>query len=180
MKKMIVCAAMFGASLAAHAQDSNWRFYFGLGASSGGDTLYSGIKTIDGSNQVVDYTISPGNGIQKRIGFDYRIADRFTLQASVGHYNADVSGYNGGFDFTIVPVEFMGFMDVASGLRIGAGLRKSSAELRATGVVASAPFAGTFKSDGGAVLEVQYLFSSAERKNGKLVPQFGISLRHHQ
>ena len=83
MKKLIICITVASASLAAHAQESNWRFYLGLGASSGGDVIYSGIKTIEGSNQVVDYTISPGHGIQKRIGFDYRVADRFTLQAAV-------------------------------------------------------------------------------------------------
>lgn len=177
MKKFIVCIAVAVASLAAHAQDSNWRFYFGLGAASGGEDIARGTITTVGTNQVKDFTVGPGNGIQKRIGFDYRLADRFTLQASIGHFTAEPMGYNGSYDYTVVPVEFMGFMDVLGGLRIGAGLRKSSSELRGGKLAADSPVNGTYKSDGGAVVELQYMFVGAERTGGKSVPQFGISLR---
>ena len=174
MKKLIIGATLAAASLAAQAQDSNWRFYLGLGASSGGETVVSGIKTVDGTSQVIDYSIAAGNGLQKRVGFDYRLGERFTLQASIGHYVSEVTGYNGSIDFTIVPVEFMAFADIAAGVRVGAGLRQSSAEMRTTGIAANAPFAGTFKSNGGTVVELQYLFANGERKKGA---QFGISLR---
>lgn len=177
MKKLIVCVAMAGASLAAHAQESNWRFFGGLGAASGGEEITSGTITVIGTTQTIPFSVGPGDGIQKRIGFDYRVADRFTLQASIGHMSSEPQGINGSYDFTVVPVEFMGFVDIAYGLRFGAGIRKSSAELRGKGVVANSPVNGTFKSDGGTVVELQYLFSNGERKTGKSVPQFGISLR---
>ena len=174
MKKLIVCMAMAGASLAAHAQDSNWRFFGGLGAASGGEEITSGTITVIGTTQTYPYSVGPGDGIQKRIGFDYRVADRFTLQASIGHMSSEPSGVNGSYDFTVVPVEFMGFVDIAYGLRLGAGFRKSSAELRGKGVTANSPINGTFKSDGGSVVELQYMFTGAEKRKG---PQFGISLR---
>ena len=45
----------------------------------------------------------------------------FTLQASVGPMSSEPSGSNGSYDLTVVPLELMGFVDVAYGLRIGAG-----------------------------------------------------------
>ena len=179
MKKLFVCIALLGAGLAAQAQnqDSRWRFYGSLGAASGGEEIVSGNVVTDGTQQVTPFSLRPGDGIQKRIGFDYRLADRFTLQASMGHMSGEPSGYNGGFDFTVVSAELMGFVDVYAGLRLGAGVRKSSAELRGSGVVANWPGNGVLTSKGGAVAELQYMFVGADRPTGKSVPQFGISLR---
>jgi hypothetical protein len=174
MKRWMVCVAVASACMGAYAQDSNWRFFGGLGAASGGEKITSGEITVTGTTQVVPYSVGPGEGIQKRIGFDYRIADRFTLQTSIGHMSSEPSGVNGSYDFTVVPVEFMGFVDVVYGLRVGAGLRKSSAELRGKGVVANSPVNGSFRSDGGAVVELQYMLTGADKPKG---PQFGISLR---
>jgi hypothetical protein len=174
MKKLIICITVASASLAAHAQESNWRFFGGLGAASGGEEITSGTITVVGTSQTIPFRVGPGDGIQKRVGFDYRIADRFTLQASVGHMSSDPMGINGSYDFTVVPLEFMGFVDVAYGLRFGVGVRKSSAELSGKGVVANSPVNGTFKSDGGVVAELQYMFVGADKPKG---PQFGISLR---
>lgn len=174
MKKFVVCMAVLGASLAVHAQDSNWRFFGGLGAASGGEEITSGLIQVIGTSQTIPFRVGPGDGIQKRIGFDYRIADRFTLQASVGHMSSEPMGINGSYDFTVVPVEFMGFADVAYGLRVGLGLRKSSAELGGKGVLADSPVNGTFKSNGGSVVELQYMFTGVEKRKG---PQFGVSLR---
>ena len=174
MKKLIVCIAVVGASLAAHAQDSNWRFCGGLGAASGGEPIGSGNVVEEGTGKITPFTISPGDGIQKRVGFDYRLADRITLQASLGHMAQEPSGYNGAYDFTVVSAEFMGFVDVFAGLRLGAGLRKSSAELRGKGVVANSAVNGVFTSSGGVVAEMQYMFFGADKPKG---PQFGISLR---
>jgi hypothetical protein len=177
MKKMLVCLAVLAGGVAAHAQDSKWRFFAGLGAANGGETITNGVIVIRGTTQQVPFDIAPGVGIQKRIGADYRIADRFTLQGSIGHSSSEPTGDNGSYDFTVVPVEFMGFVDVVAGFRLGAGLRISSAELRGAGVVANDPTIGTFKSSGGTVFEAQYLFSSTEGRTGKSVPQFGVSLR---
>lgn len=174
MKKLITCIAVLGASLAAHAQESNWRFYGGLGAASGGEQIASGTVVEIGSGKVVPFSIGPGDGIQKRIGADYRISDRFTLQGSIGHTSSEPTGYNGAWDFTVVSAEFMGFVDIYAGLRLGAGLRKSSAELRGSGVTADAAVNGVFTSKGGAVVELQYMLVGADKPKG---PQFGISLR---
>lgn len=174
MKKFAVCMAMMCAGMAVQAQESNWRFYGGLGAASGNETIGSSYITEVGTGKITPFTIAPGEGIQKRVGFDYRVADRFTLQASLGHMAQEPTGYNGAFDYTVVSAELMGFVDIYAGLRLGAGLRKSSAELRGKGVVEKAEANGVYTSNGGVVAELQYMFIGADRPKG---PQFGISLR---
>lgn len=177
MKKFLVCIVMVGASFAVTAQDSKWRFLAGLGSAGGGEKITSGTLTTIGTNKVLPFDIQAGVGIQKRIGLDYRLADRFTLQGSIGHSVSEAMGIDGSMSFTTVPVELMGFVDVAAGLRIGAGVRQSSADLQGTGLAANASVNGTFVASTGAVLELQYLFANAEPRNGKSVPQFGISVR---
>lgn len=177
MKKTAAALALAALAMGASAQESPWRFVAGLGYANGGEKIASGTITTIGTNHVVPYDIQAGTGFQFRLGAEYRLSDRVALQATLGHSSSDAMGIDGSYEFTVVPLELMGFVDVASGFRIGLGARQSSAELRGTGVAANSPVNGTFVSSQGAVLEVQYLFANGTAPRSNAGPQFGISLR---
>jgi hypothetical protein len=86
-------------------------------------------------------------------------------------------GFDGSFDFTVVPVEIMGFIEIGSGFRMGAGLRQANAEMRGTGKAADAPINGAYAGNQGSVVEFQYLFQNGPSRTNNSVPQFGLSLR---
>ncbi|NVO05359.1 MAG: hypothetical protein HXX19_05175 [Rhodoferax sp.] len=177
MKKAWIAAAVLAACTGAQAQDSNWRIFAGIGYASGGEKITSGTVTNVSTGLVIPYDIQAGTGFQQRLGAEYRLSERITLQASIGHSTSEAMGFDGSYDFTTIPFEFMGFAEIAGGFRIGAGARQSSAELRGTGKAANSPVNGTFVSTQGAVLEVQYLFANPGARPGKPGPQFGLSLR---
>ncbi len=166
-------AALVAMAAAAHADDgSSVRFYAGIGISHGGDSLGSGeIVPVDGSSgATIPFNIRPGTSAELRLGADYRLGERFHLQASVGYADQSPQGVNGSLDFRETPIELMGFVNVVQGLRVGAGLRKSYAEFSGTGVASDWPGLGKYTSSHGSVLEVQYLFSS----DGKYDSQHGL------
>lgn len=161
----------------AQAQDSKWRFFAGVGLSNGGETITSGTITTIGTTQVLPFEIQAGTGTQYRIGADYRVTEQLALQASIGRTVSDPMGMNGSLTFTVTPLELMGFVNVTKALRLGAGLRKSVADMAGTGVSADWSGNGTYESSGGTVVEAQYLFATAEAKPGTQKSQFGISAR---
>ena len=126
---------------------------------------------------MLPFEIRAGTAFQERLGVEYRVSPRFTLQGSIGHSTNSPMGYDGSLDFTVIPVEIMGFVELGAGLRFGAGLHQSSAEMRGTGKAANAPINGTYAGNMGAVLELQYLFGSGASDANKSVPQFGLTLR---
>jgi hypothetical protein len=173
MKKMMAALALMGACVLAHADGSNWRFFAAVGLGSGGETITSGTITTIGTNRVIDFEVKPGDGVQYRVGVDYRIAGRLTLQGSIGYGVNDPMGMNGSLTFTTIPVEFLGFVNLTDALRIGGGLRNSSAEMKGTGLAAGWSGNGTYTSTPGSVLEAQYLAKLSSQRS-----QFGISLRY--
>jgi hypothetical protein len=173
MKRVMAAAALVAACALAHADGSNWRFVAGVGFGSGGDTIASGSITTTGTNRVVDFDVKPGDGLQYRAGAEYRLADRVSLQASLGYSVSDPMGMNGSLTFTTVPVELLGFVNLTEAWRIGGGLRNSSAEMKATGVSANWSGAGTYTSSPGSVFEAQYLAKFGSQKS-----QFGGSFRY--
>jgi len=177
MKKTLIAAALLAASMAANAQDSNWRFFAGLGYAGGGEKLFSGTIVTIGTSKVTPYDIQAGTGFQQRIGAEYRLGERFTVQGSIGHSASEAMGINGSADFTTIPVELMGFVEAGYGFRLGAGVRQSSAELRGTGVSANFPLNGTYTGNTGAVVEIQYLFKNGNAQSGISPTQFGLSVR---
>jgi hypothetical protein len=177
MKKALITIAMLASSMAATAQDSHWRIFAGLGYASGGEKLYSGTIVTIGTNKVTPFDIQSGIGFQERIGAEYRLADRFTVQASIGHSASEAMGINGTADFTTIPLELMGFVEAGKGFRIGAGVRQSSAELRGSGVVANIPINGSYTGSTGSVLEIQYLFNNGAIHNASAPAQFGLCVR---
>jgi hypothetical protein len=177
MKKLLIAITILAGSMAATAQDSRWRFVAGLGYADGGEKIVSGTITTIGTNKVTPYDIQSGVGFQERIGAEYRLSDRLTIQASIGHSASEAMGIDGSFDFTTIPLEFMGFAELGNGFRLGAGLRQSHAELRGTGKVADFPLNGSYVGSQGSVLELQYLFKNGAALSSVSPTQFGLSLR---
>ena len=178
MKKMAVVLALMGVCALANAQASNWRFFAGLGIANGGETISSGNITNTTSGLQTPYDVKTAGGLQFRLGTDYRIAPRLTLQGSIGYSVNDPMGYNGSLTFTTIPVELLGFVNLTEAMRIGGGVRKTSAEMTATGVASNWPEVGTYSSTTGAVLELQYLFPISAGEAGYQKSQFGVSLRY--
>jgi hypothetical protein len=177
MKTAIAASMMLIASMSAQAQESNWRIFAGVGYSDGGDTIASGTITNVTTKSVLPFQIKAGTGFQQRIGAEYRLSPQFTVQGSIGHSANSPMGYDGSFDFTVVPFEIMAFVDIGAGFRFGAGARQSSAEMRGTGKASNAPVNGTYTGNQGSVVELQYLFQNGSTGNSRSGSQFGLSLR---
>ncbi len=175
--KSLAAALLLLGCAAAQAQSSPWRVYGGLGLADGGDTVVSGTIVTDGTNKVLPFKIKAGGGVQIRAGMEYRFTDRVSAQGSVGYVISDPMGYNGSFTFTNVPVEAMAFFNLTEALRLGAGVRKSTATLKGTGVVAYSDVNGDYSGSVGQVLEAQYLFGSPSSARSATSAQFGLSLR---
>lgn len=173
MKKILVAMAAVFACAVVHAEGSNWRFFAGLGIGNGGDTITTGTVTTIGTNNPNHFEIKPGSGLQYRMGLDYRLASRLFLQASIGYSADDPMGMNGSLTFITIPTEFLGFVGLTESLRIGGGVRNSSAEMKASGLAAGWAGAGTYSSTPGGVVEAQYL-----GKVGAQGSQFGVSARY--
>ena len=180
MKKLLLGLALAALASLAHAEDgSDIRFYAGIGISHGGDSLGTGeiVPESGSSGPTIPFNIRPGTSAELRVGLDYRLSDRFHVQASVGYADQSPQGVNGSFDFRETPIELMGFANIWEGLRLGAGYRKSFAEFSATGVGAGVTELGRYTSSNGGVVEVQYLFSSDGKYDSQHVLG-GFSLRY--
>lgn len=163
--------------MAAQAQESNWRMVAGVGYAKGGETIRSGTIVTDGTNKVTPFDIQVGNGLQLRLGADYRVTGLVSVQATVGYMSSEPMGYNGSYDFRVTPLEAMVFLEPVKGLRVGAGARKSSATLTGKGVAANDPANGSYTGSSGVVVELQYMFGVGSNTAESSKGQFGISLR---
>ena len=176
-KQVLVSILLILSAGAAQAEGSNWRFFGGLGLADGGDIIARGIIVTDGTNKELPFEIKAGGGTQYRAGVEYRLMERLSVQGSVGVSVADPMGYNGSLTFSTIPVEVMAFVNLTEGARIGFGGRKTTAKMVGTGVSVNSPVIGTYESNGGVVVEAQYLFGNASGRAGTERTQFGISLR---
>jgi hypothetical protein len=172
-----VAILLLAAASLAQAQSSNWRFFAGVGVADGGETITSGTIVTDGTNKITPFTIKAGGGTQLRAGMEYRLMDRLSLQGSLGYVISDPMGYNGSLTFTAVPVELMAFVNISDSLRLGAGVRKTHAEMKGTGVASAWSVNGTYTGSAASVVEAQYLFGSGDAKTSSQRTQFGISIR---
>jgi hypothetical protein len=174
MKRTVTAVAVMAACVCAHAEGSNWRFLAGIGIAGGGEQITAGTITTIGTTESRPFQINVGDGMQFRVGADYRLLPRVTLQGSVAYSTTGPSGTNGSFTFTTVPLEFLGFIDITTSLRLGGGVRKSQADMKTTGVAEDWIGSGTYTGSDGGVVELQYLtpFSAQDKT------QFGVSLRY--
>lgn len=178
-KKILLSVALAAPCLLAHADenDSNWRFYAGIGIAHGGDSIISGEITQEGTNLVIPFNVKAGTATEFRVGADYRIGDRFTIQASVGHADEAPTGINGSLDFKTTPFELLGFVNITEALRIGGGVRKTFAKISTSGVATLPGLDGTYTGKSGSVLEAQYLFGTTDSPQKVQHNLFGLSLR---
>jgi hypothetical protein len=176
IEKILICLATVGACSLAQADESNWRFYAGIGMTDGGDTIVSSTITNTSNGLVQPFEIKAGTATEFRAGADYRIADWLSVQASIGHSDNAPMGVNGSLDFKKTPVELLAFANFTDAFRIGAGVRKTHAEMSGTGVVANWDGLGSYSSTRGSVVEAQYLFGLSDAKSRHNL--FGLSIRY--
>ncbi len=172
-KQWLGCVVVFGCML-TQAQAADLRFFGGMGVAFGGDTLASG-KYSDGTS----YEVNAGQGFVLSVGADYRVADKVTVQGSVGYQSGSTNAKNGEISFKRMPVELLAFYDISKQMRIGGGVRKAnSAELTVSGAAAGSATPGTYNSSVGTVLEGQYFFSPVETGAAVRKAQWGLNLRY--
>lgn len=174
MKRVIAAFAVVTACALAQAEPSNWRFLASIGLAGGGEQITEGSITTVGTSNTHQFQITAGDGVQYRVGVDYRLLPRLTLQTSVGYSSNAPMGMNGSLTFTTIPVELLAFVDITSSLRIGGGARKTQADMKATGVSENWIGAGTYSGSRGGVVELQYLTGSSVHNK----TQSGVSLRY--
>jgi hypothetical protein len=158
MKKRIVLSLLALSSLCAIAQESKWSLVTAVGWANGGEEIISG-DIIDRNNsaRTIPYAIKAGNGLQVRLGPEYRFNDAFSVQATVGRSVNDPMGYNGSLTFTTTPLEVLANYKLTKNVRVGFGARKTYADLKGTGVAANYPILGSYDGSLGSVLEFSYL-----------------------
>ena len=173
MKNWLIASIITLGCAVAQAQSPMVRFHGAVGYSVGGDTLASG-KYTDGTS----YSVSAGQGLLLALGADFRVADKVTIQATVGHHQDSVYASNGEIAFKRSPVELLTFYDMTEQFRLGGGLRKAqNAELTATGAAVGIPGTGAYESTVGLVLEGQYFFNSPPSSPEERKPRWGLGVR---
>lgn len=158
MKKTIVAAALaLGTAFSAQAAEAGapFRFLLGTGLTFGGDTLVT-VPFTDGSQD----SVKAGGLIQLYGGGEYRFAERFAVQATVGyHINDTRAASNGSVRFTRVPVDLLALYSVTDNVRLGAGAQfVSGPKLRGSGVASNV--SQSYDSTTGAIVEGEYLFGA--------------------
>ncbi|MBA5608121.1 hypothetical protein H3H36_22485 [Duganella sp. FT3S] len=165
MKKHFIAAALGLITVTgALAQTTAKPLHFvaGAGVTFGGDKLATTHYT-DGSSS----NITAGSGLALLVGAEYRVAEQFSVQGTVGyHIRFTPDASNGDADFRRVPVELLGYYHINDQWRVGAGVRfVSNARLHGSG--AASGLNADFDNTTGAVLEGEYFVK----------PNVGLKLR---
>jgi len=165
MKKRLAIAALaVAAAFSAQAAEpsSEWHFLVGTGLTFGGDKLNTTVTYKNGN----DVNLRAGELIALYAGLDFRFANRFSLQTTIGYHVDDRTASNGDVTFDRVPIELLGYYGVTDQVRLGGGVRYvESPKLSGSGIASGTK--GEFDNTTGAVLEGEYLFT----------PKFGLKIR---
>ncbi len=169
MKKIaFLIAAAFVTIGSAHAQTFNApaqkqaRFFLGMGFTGGGDKIAE-VQYTNGDKGDVTF----GSLIQLGGGFDYRVNEQLSLQASLNYHVSSEGADNGAIRFTRVPVELIGYYHVSPQWRIGVGARHvSNAKITSSGIATMPTL--KFEDTMGGILEAEYMMGG----------QIGIKLRY--
>lgn len=175
MKKGLIGLVIACTALAASADAPRVRMYANVGYGFGGQPLIDGIWVNSSNQQTGNWDIKTGKGAVLALGADLRITDRFSIQGSMGYETDSVEGVNGGYKFSRVPVELLGFYSVTERFRLGGGVRK----VHSTNIQGHGSAEGdhaAYEHSGGAVLEGQYFFSNPSRTDRE--PLFGLYVRY--
>lgn len=167
MKKFAFSIALAIASMgAAHAQapaanNDGLHFFLGAGLTFGGDKLAK-LEYDNGT----DSSVTAGGLVQLQGGVEYRINSDFAVQTSIGYHVSDATASDGSIRFTRMPIELIGYYNVAPQWRIGAGARYvSNAKLKASGNAGHGHV--DFDNAVGALIEAEYMIS----------PKAGVKMR---
>jgi hypothetical protein len=163
MKKIFALAALaIAASAAQAAQETNSvHFLVGMGLTGGGDK-WATLHYQDGSSANITF----GGLLDVHAGVEYRFANRFSLDTTIGYHFDNQSASNGSMRFERYPLEILGHYAVTDQVRLGGGMRYvMSPKVVSSGVVGGNNH--DFDNTTGVVLEGEYLFS----------PQMGLKLR---
>lgn len=179
MKKFMMAAGLLFC-LSAHADDSPWRTFLGLGVTFGGDALAKTQVTDRLTGETIAINLSAGGILGTfSVGAEYRFTPWVALRASgslgrqgtsqyeKGTYDPDTQryqgghSYDGGLTFTTLSSEVTGFLSLTPALRIGLGARQSVGELAGTGSLASLAGTGGYSAKPATVVELQYLFGTS-------------------
>ncbi len=199
MKKFITTAGLL-ACLAAHAYDSPWRAFLGVGVTFGGDSLAKTQVTDRLTGETTAINLSAGGVLGAfSAGAEYRFTPWVALRASASYGRQGTSqfekgtydpttqryqgghSYDGGLTFTTLSSEVSGFLSLTPSLRIGLGARQSVGELAGTGSLASLAGTGGYSAKPGTVVELQYLFgTSVSMAEQARKSAWGVNLRSVQ
>jgi len=156
MKKILAISALsLATSLPAFADTYNnsGHFLLGAGLTFGGETLAT-VTYTDGSSS----DIKSGGLVHFYGGYEYRFANRVSIQTTLGYHVDDRSAKNGSVRFTRYPVEVLGYYGLSDELRIGGGLRYvMNPEISSSGVISGTNY--SFDDTSGIVLEGEYMVS---------------------
>jgi hypothetical protein len=146
----------------ALAQQSAARGVFGIGLTTGGDTLASVVFT-DGSSQ----DIKAGGLVHLFGGVEFRASQQVTMQVNVGYQVDDTGGAsNGSLRFSRYPIEALAHVQLNPNFRLGGGVRfVNSPKVAGSGVLSGVNL--EFDNTVGAVVEGEYL----------VTPSIGLKLR---
>lgn len=150
------------ASSGALAQQSSARGVFGIGLTTGGDTLASVVFT-DGSTQ----DIKAGGLVHLFGGVEFRASQQVTMQVNVGYQVDDTGGAsNGSLRFSRYPIEALVHYQLNPNFRLGGGARfVNSPKVAGSGVLSGINL--EFDNTTGVVVEGEYL----------VTPSIGLKLR---
>jgi hypothetical protein len=171
MKKdwLAIAALALGFVCTVHAAEPERavRPLVGAGLTFGGATLYT-VQYNDGTSS----NIHAGGLVDVYAGVEFRIAEAFSLQATVGYHVDDRGARNGSLRFERFPIELLGHYRIDPHWRAGGGVRfVQSPRVTGSGVLGGNDV--SFDSTTGGVVEGEYLILPASRR-----VQVGVKLRY--
>lgn len=148
------------------ASDRKVAFLIGAAFTSGGSTLATATFT-DGSTA----DVKAGSLFLFKLGADWRINPKVSLQGTVGLHTDSINAKNGELKFTRNFVEGLAFWNTTPTQRLGFGLRQTSDAKLTSGGAAASVGNYDFSSTLGTVLEYEWRFSQK-------ISGLGISVRY--
>jgi hypothetical protein len=140
----------------AHQSQSNsgLKFLAGVGLSFGGDKILEASYTSGGTAQ-----LTAGGGFEFKAGLENSLGNGYALQGTVGYHFQSPQGKDGSMTFSRVPIELIGFKEIAQNFRLGLGLRKATNPSYTTEGVLAGLGSGSGSSSLGYVLTGEYIAS---------------------
>jgi hypothetical protein len=156
----LAIAAAIPAS-AADVYDNSGHILLGMGLTFGGKTLVT-VHFTNGDSE----NVKSGGLVHFYGGYEYRMANRFSVRTAIGYHVDDINAKNGSVKFDRYPLEVLGHYGITDNVRIGGGLRYvMNPKISSSGAAS----VGDYKFDDatGFVIEAEYLIS----------PHVGVTLR---